>query len=378
MRFHIIGIPHTASNKDHLACAYTQKVVKLCAMLTARGHQVIHYGNEASDVAGENVPVTSAADLKFYSECAGKSELYTFDIGDPVYRKFFNVSIGEIEKRKAPNDFLLCMWGHGHKPIADAHPDMIVVEPGIGYAGGFFAPYKVFESYALLHAYLGLDGVAHANLNSHWYDVVIPNYFDLDDFEYRSGKDSYFLFLGRLGDAKGLPIAIQAATEAGVKLVVAGTGALPDNISAVPGGPIDFVGFADVDKRKRLLAGARALIAPSLFVEPFCGVTIEAMLSGTPVICSDWGAPAENVLHGVTGYRCRTFEHFVWAIKNIDAIDTDDCRRWAARNFSMDRVADMYDEFFGAIMDCRTGKGWYEPKPQRQNLDWLKRLYPAA
>lgn len=372
MKFHVLGIPHTASNKAHVACAYTQKVVKLCAMLTRRGHEVIHYGHADSEIEGRNIPVTDAAVLKAaYGDDEWRRSTYKFSMSDSCYREFYANAISAVHRTKNPGDYLLCMWGAGHKPVADAHPDLIAVEPGIGYSGGYFARYKVFESYALMHCYYGLAPVAKSDMVG-WYDWVIPNYFDPADFEPSAEKGDYLLFLGRVTSAKGIHIAIQVAREVGIRLVVAGQQAgydLPDDV--------EYVGFADFDTRRRLMAQARAVLAPSMFIEPFCGVQIEAMLSGTPVISTDWGAFTECNLHGLTGYRCRTFEQFVWAVRNIDTIDPAICRRWAVQNYSMARIGSMYEEFFTAVSDIHGKNGWYEPRPGRTELDWMTRSYPA-
>jgi glycosyltransferase involved in cell wall biosynthesis len=374
LRFHVLGLQHTASNRKHVSCAYTQKVVKLCKMLHSLGHHVIHYGNEGSDVVcDEHVQMCSEADLASQYGERWMTSQYEFNIDDPVYKKFDALAIGEIAKRKQPKDFLLCMWGHGHRRIADFHKDMIVVEPGIGYAGGHFAPYKVFESYALLHAYAGLKAVGSAG-NISFYDVVIPNYFEPDDFTFSREKAGYVLFMGRIGDGKGANLIAQLKEAHPFELIMAGPGT-PECLAPIlrP----DYIGFADYDKRRQLMAKARALLVPSMYVEPFGGVSIEAMFSGTPVISTDWGAFTENNLHGITGYRCRTLEQFIWALDNIHHIDPGACREWATRNFSCDRVAEMYDSFFHSIMDVHGKGGWAELHPERTSLDELTKYYPV-
>jgi glycosyltransferase involved in cell wall biosynthesis len=370
-RFHILGLPHTVSSKEYNACAYTQKVVKFGKMMTERGHTVIHYGHEDSDlVCTEHVPVLTNDDFKIaYGNYDWRKNFFTYDMGDHAYQTFFKNAIREVGLRKQPNDFILSFWGAGTRPVCDAHSDMIVIEPGIGYAGGHWARWKIFESYAIYHAYYGLPAVA--NCQQDWYDVVIPNYFDPDDFVFKEKKQDYFLFLGRVYSGKGVDIAVQATGAIGAKLVIAGQNPEGREFPS----HVEFVGYADVEKRKELMSNAKGAFVASQYIEPFGGVQIEMLFSGTPTITTDWGSFAENNIHGVTGYRCRTFEQFVWAAKNIDRIDPRNCRTWA-ENFTLDKVAPMYEEYFQSVMNVYTGKGWYEPRDDRADLNWLRKELP--
>jgi glycosyltransferase involved in cell wall biosynthesis len=373
MRFHVLGLPHTVTSKEFNACAYTQKVVKFCKMMKARGHTIIHYGHEDSDViCDEHVSVLTNQDFEIsYGSHDWKNKFFKFNTGDHAYQTFYKNAIAEIQKRKQKNDFLLPFWGSGVRAICDAHQnDMIVVEPGIGYAGGHWARWKIFESYAIYHAYCGLKNVGQCNQD--WYDVVIPNYFDLEDFDYSDEKEDYFLYLGRVYNGKGVNVAIQATERAGVKLVIAGQ--KEEGYELPP--HVEYIGYADVETRKRLMSKAKASFLASMYVEPFGGVQIENLLSGTPTITTDWGSFAENNLHGITGYRCRTMADFVNAIKNIDKIKPSDCRKWG-ENFSLERVAPMYEKYFQDVLNVYTGEGWYE-KVDELALDALVKEYPCV
>ena len=360
--FHVLGLPHTITNKDFTACAYTQKAWKFCKMMGERGHTIYHYGHEDSDAPyAENVTViTNDVWGKVYGTHDYKSKLFTYDINDEAYQTFYKNAITEISKRKKKNDFILPFWGAGVRPVCDAHPDLITVEPGIGYAEGHWAQWKVFESYAIYHAYCGLTSVGTCQQSN--YDVVIPNYFDLDEFEFSDKKEDYFLFLGRVYDGKGVNVAIQVTEHLGYKLKIAGQ--IDDN------GPyanktfpphVEFVGYADIEKRRELMKSAKGSFLASQYLEPFGGVQIENLLCGTPTITTDWGAFTENNIEGVTGYRCRTFDDYLQAAIKISngEIDYRACREHGEK-FSLENVSIKYERFFQDIMNVYESDGWYK------------------
>lgn len=370
MRFHALGLPHTVTSKEFNACAYTQKVVKFAKMMTDRGHEVIHYGHEDSDLqCTEHVSVLTNDDFaKSYGSHDWRKTFFKFNTEDHAYKTFYANAIREVGFRKKKNDFILPFWGSGVRPICDAHQhDMIVVEPGIGYAGGHWARWKVWESYAIYHAFCGMGAVGQCQQDN--YSVVIPNYFDIDDFKFTDKKEDYFLYLGRVYSGKGVDIAIDATRRAGVKLIVAGQ--CEAGYTFPP--HVEYVGYADVLKRKELMSKAKASFLPSQYVEPFGGVQIENLLSGTPTITSDWGSFAENNLHGVTGYRCRTMGDYVDAINNIDKIKPADCRAFG-ENFTLERVALRYEKYFQDVLDVHNGEGWYA---EGNGIDAMTMDYPS-
>lgn len=377
MILHALGIPHTVTSKDYLCCAFTQKVLKFCDMMTKEGWHIIHYGHENSDVnCAEHVTVTNNEILeKAYGNYDWRKEFFKHHVNDYAHQTFNKNTVIELGKRLNTRDAILCFWGLGHKAIADVFGDKnyAIVEPGIGYPD-VFAKYRVFESYAKMHFIYGKTGQNHPS----WYDAVIPNYFDPNDFEFNPNKKDYHLYLGRIVDYKGVPIAIDVCKNLGIKLIIAGQGdihkelkmeTLPDNV--------EHVGSVNVEERKELLSNAACLWTPSYYNEPFGGVSVEAFMSGTPVISTDWGAFSENNLHGITGYRCRNMDHFYWAAKNINNIDPQKCYDWS-KNFTMDKVGKMYTEYFNGLREVfkGAGHGFYSVNKNRSDLDWLNKDHP--
>lgn len=369
LRFHILGVSHAKTTKEYSCEAFTQKVRVLCKLLVEQGHSVFHYGTEGSDpVCTENIEVLSKE--TFDSVHGGydwKKDGFITDRNTPSDDEFVRRSIEEINKRKQPGDFLLCSFGIQHKPIADGVKTLIVTELGIGYKHSF-APYRIFESYAWMHLNYGSE---HKDLAPTIYDCVIPAYYDLNDFTFNTKKEDFFFFIARPTPLKGLEVAIKTCEALGAKLVVAGQGTPPFTSPCMT-----HIGAISIEERADWMSRAKATFIPSLYVEPFGSTVMESLLSGTPVITTDFGAFPEIVPHGKVGYRCRTLEQFVWAAKNIGNISPWDCRAWAEQNYSKERIALMYNEYFTMLHNLHADKeGWYALHPERAELDWLNKKY---
>jgi len=107
-----------------------------------------------------------------------------------------------------------------------------------------------------------------------------------------------------------------------------------------------------------LIAGATALLAPTLYIEPFGGITVEAMMSGVPAITTDFGCFTETVEPWKTGFRCNTLGEFEEAVWRAPSIRGESVRRRAIERFSTDSVSILYDQW---IQRCalRFQDGWY-------------------
>lgn len=376
MRFHLLGLAHLETNKKNSACAYTQKIIKLAKILKNYGHTVFFYGVEGSDVLCDEFIQVSTQDIlrKTYGEYDRSKNFFRSESNDFAHKIFNANSVKAILENKKNDDILLCTMGRDQKIIADS-VGLITVEPGIGYTG-VFCSNRVFESYAWMHYIYGILGID----DGVWYDAVIPNYFDPDDFEFKSEKEDYLLYFGRIISRKGVQTALDVAKATGNKLYVVGQGTLNnpnEGLYLENESSIEYRPAVGAKERSKLLGSAKAVLMPTYYLEPFGGVNVEAQLCGTPVITTDWGAFPETVLHGVTGYRCRVFEEFCWAVNHIDNIKPENCRSWAEKNYSIARIGKMYEEYFQRIYRLFE-KGWYSNNPNRNELSWLERYYPSV
>jgi glycosyltransferase involved in cell wall biosynthesis len=124
-------------------------------------------------------------------------------------------------------------------------------------------------------------------------------------------KQDTVVFAGRLAVNKGLPVLMaawdrylaSAADGTRLRLVIAGTGPLDQEVAGWAAGKpsVEVAGLLSSAECAELMAGARAVIVPSTWEEPFGLVVVEAMAAGTPVIASSHGSFVELVTPGVDG-----------------------------------------------------------------------------
>lgn len=378
-RFHVLGFVHLPCSLKYYACAFTQKMHKFCEMMMSLGHEVYFYGAEGSTVpCTEHIVTHSIKDIR---DAWGDKDVdpKKFELGynwqkEVSYRyepdtdkrkklvaQLMVHQIAGVQSRAKRDDFLILSMGDFHKEVKDVLEMLLTVETGVAYRGTT-ARFRAFESDYMRNFVGGLQGVGKDTPDGKFYDRTIPNYFRESEFPIeavkinkadRVDKDGkpFILYVGRFIPRKGINIVAKLATayRSKYKLYMAGQGKIDTKSKNV-----ELLGTLNPEQRSWWMSRATAVLVPTLYLEPFGGVGVEAMLSGTPILTTNFGVFPEYNVNGVTGFRCDLFRDFTKALSMVDNLDRMAIRKHAER-YLMGNIKWEYQKWFDDLYDLYLG-----------------------
>lgn len=218
-----------------------------------------------------------------------------------------------------------------------------------------FSSEKIVEVYKKYNASGNYVSISNANRHSNLdYLATVYNGLSTEDFEFNAIPDDYLLFFGRIHPDKGTAEAIKIAKRSKKTLLIAGIVQdehyFRESVEPHLGTTVIFIGSAGPEKRNELLRRASALLHPISFEEPFGLSVAEAMLCGTPVIAFNRGSMKELVLDGQTGFLVNNVEQAADAVSQIPQIDRQQCRQWAAAEFSKEKMVKDYISLYDQLL----------------------------
>ncbi len=129
--------------------------------------------------------------------------------------------------------------------------------------------------------------------------VIIYPPVETERFQPAPRHDDYFLCVSRLIPYKRIDLAVKAATKLGLPLKIAGKGRALEDLQALAGPTVEFLGYVPDEDLPDLMARCKAFIFPGL--EDFGIAPVQAMAAGRPVIAFAGGGAMDTVIPGETG-----------------------------------------------------------------------------
>jgi len=172
-------------------------------------------------------------------------------------------------------------------------------------------------------------------------------------------KPEYLAFLGRICPEKRADLAIKISAQSGLPLKIA---AKVDKVDQeyfkttieplLSQAHVEFVGEINEQQKPEFLSGAKALLFPIDWSEPFGLVMIEAMACGTPVIAFNRGSVPEVIDHGVTGFICEDVQGAVGALQRLDELSRTEIRAQFERRFTARTMAQNYVDSYTSLLQA--------------------------
>jgi glycosyltransferase involved in cell wall biosynthesis len=186
--------------------------------------------------------------------------------------------------------------------------------------------------------------------------AVIYNGIKIEDFKFNPKPKDHFIWCARIDKYKGIENAIEIAKKAKVKLILAGRldptqrEYFRKKIKPHLGEKIKYIGEYSFEEKSDFFGKAKALLYPIEWHEPFGLNMIEAMACGTPVIAFKMGSVPEVVKDGKTGFVVKNVKEAVEAVKEIEKIKREDCRKWVKERFTAERMVKEYEKLYFKLL----------------------------
>ena len=322
----------------------TERVVSyLTEDLVRRGHDVTLFASGDSETAATLVPIVERA-MRFDT---ARREVLSAE---------FIRQLGMVFARAADFDVIHCHVDYLAFPFGTLTPTPTVHTIHGRLDLPHLVPlYRQFRSVP----FVSISDAQRAPLDGlgvEWAGTVYHG-LPVERYAFAPQDQGYLAFLGRLSPEKQADLAIEIARRVGLPLKIAAKVDPTDQeyfdqvIAPLLDDPlVEFLGEIGDAEKPAFLGGARALLFPIDWPEPFGLVMIEAMACGTPVIARPCGSVPEVVVHGRTGFLGDTLLDLAEAVKRLDEIDRAECRRHVEERFSVTRMGEDYERLY-----CRLG-----------------------
>ena len=119
---------------------------------------------------------------------------------------------------------------------------------------------------------------------------------------------------------------------------------------------ITYIGPVGPPERDALFKQAYAVLHLNELPERFGLVMAEAMGAGVPVIAYDRGSCREVVADGETGFLVTNVDEAAEAVKKIDSIDRNACRKRVEECFSVPTMVQAYEKVYWDIFKLEEEK----------------------